>query len=68
MKTNLGQLFYSVLLFPADGGRVCSAEGGAGVRDGPAAEGEGAPGPTSGKTSQHREDEPKREVTGIKPI
>lgn len=47
----LRRVFYSVLLFPADGGGVCFARGGTGVGDGPVAEGKGASGQTQGKDS-----------------
>ena len=40
-----------MLLFHADGGGVCLAGGGTGVRDGPAAERKGASGPAQAEDS-----------------
>lgn len=51
-------------MIPTDGGGVCSAGRGTGVRDDPAAEGKRASGPTKGKASQYREDKLHWEVAG----
>lgn len=52
------------LLVPADRGGVCTAGGGTGVGDGPAAEGKSASGAAQREDSESGEEDPRREFSG----